>query len=72
MDGGTPKPGSKEAIEAGCNCPVMDNRNGLGIPMLDPDTKEVRFAYWMTADCVLHGLKDTAPLIEVAEEQQGN
>lgn len=69
MDDTTPKPGSKEAIEAGCNCPVMDNRHGLGIPMVNPETKEIQFAYWMTSDCVLHGIKGGT---EVAEEQQGN
>lgn len=65
----TPKPGSKEAIEAGCNCPVMDNRHGLGIPMVNPETKAVEFAYWMTADCILHG---TNKGIEIGIEQQGN
>jgi hypothetical protein len=53
-----PKPGSKEAVEAGCNCPVIDNHHGEGIPMVNPDTKEVQRAYWMTADCVIHGIKD--------------
>lgn len=26
----TPKPGSPEAITAGCKCPVIDNGHGLG------------------------------------------
>jgi len=53
-----PKPGSKEAVEAGCNCPVSDNHHGEGIPMTNPDTKEVQRAYWMTADCIIHGTKE--------------
>lgn len=72
MTNETPRPGSEEAIKAGCNCPVIDNNYGMGIPMRNPDTNEIELAYWMTADCVLHGIKDTAQLIEVAEEQQGN
>jgi len=55
-----PKPGSKEAIEAGCNCPVLDNAHGGGIPIPNPETGEIQLAYWMTADCVLHGVKDAA------------
>lgn len=40
-----PKPGSKEAIERGCKCPVMDNHHGKGLPNGD---------YWISADCPLH------------------
>jgi hypothetical protein len=69
MSESKPMPGSKEAIEAGCNCPVMDNRHGLGIPMVNPETKEVQFAYWMTADCIIHGVNQNP---EVMIEQQGN
>ena len=25
-----PNPGTKEAIDAGCTCPVLDNRHGRG------------------------------------------
>jgi hypothetical protein len=55
-----PKPGSKEAIEAGCNCPVMDNHHGEGIPFNKPGTSDIMIGYWMTADCVIHGVKDAA------------
>lgn len=65
----TPNPGSKEAIEAGCGCPVMDNHHGDGIPMVDPDTKQIRRAYWVDATCPMHGDKSG---ISVVEEQQGN
>lgn len=56
-----PTPGSDKAIELGCNCPVIDNHYGKGIPMRNPDNNKIELAFWMTADCVLHGLKDTAP-----------
>lgn len=64
-----PNPGSKEAIEAGCICPVMDNHHGAGIPMVDPDTKAIRHAYWVNATCSIHGEKSR---VSVVEEQQGN
>lgn len=69
MTDNTPKPGSDAAIAAGCNCPVIDNHHGAGIPMRNPDTQEIQYAYWMTADCVLHGIKTGT---EITEEQQGN
>lgn len=72
MNTKTPNPGSEEAIAAGCNCPVIDNHYGRGIPMRNPDDNKIEIAFWMTADCVLHGIKDTAPLIDVVEELQGN
>jgi len=55
-----PKPGSKEAIEAGCNCPVIDNHHGAGVPLKHPGTSDMAIGYWMTADCVIHGVKDAA------------
>lgn len=64
-----PKPGSEEAIKAGCNCPVIDNHHGAGIPLKSPDTGEIQIAYWMTADCVIHGVNEYP---EVMIEQQGN
>lgn len=42
-----PRPGSKEAIAAGCKCPVMDNSYGkgyMGIPGI----------YVYSANCKLH------------------
>ncbi len=54
-----PFPGSQEAVDQGCNCPVLDNCNGKGFPVIT-DEGEPRTAYWMTADCPLHGTKDTA------------
>nr|DAE07572.1 MAG TPA: hypothetical protein [Podoviridae sp. ctnCN2] len=45
----TPNPGSDEAIEQGCICPVLDNNHGQG-------TGENY--WWITRDCPLHGAKE--------------
>lgn len=44
-----PNPGSDEAIEAGCRCPVLDNRCGQGaywggFP-----------SFWINDKCPIHG-----------------
>lgn len=41
------RPGSKEAQEQGCLCPVMDNRRGAGTP---------DGHFWVNGDCPIHGL----------------
>jgi hypothetical protein len=53
-----PNPGSKEALEQGCTCPVLDNEYGEGA-YIDEDGKP---QFWMSADCPLHGglLQDVA------------
>lgn len=56
-----PFPGTDEAINAGCNCPVLDNNHGKGMTLKNPETGELSTAYWVNADCVLHGVKDTTP-----------
>ena len=43
----TPNPGSNEAIDQGCTCPVLDNCHGNM-----PDGN-----YWITEDCPLHGTR---------------
>ena len=43
-----PDPGTKEAIEMGCTCPVMDNEYGKGYM-----GREGVFIY--TANCPIHG-----------------
>ncbi len=40
-----PNPGSKEAQDQGCTCPVLDNNHGKGVGGL----------FWMNSDCPLHG-----------------
>ena len=38
-------PGSKEAIKAGCQCPVLDNNHGKGF----------NGQFWLNIFCPLHG-----------------
>lgn len=47
-----PNPGSEEAIEQGCTCPVRDNGHGNGWMGTD------RFI--ISADCPLHASDDAA------------
>ena len=42
-----PNPGSPEAVEAGCKCPVLDNNHGRGAI--------VGGLYWINVCCPLHG-----------------
>lgn len=46
------KPGSKEAVEAGCTCPIMDNNHGLGF-CVDGKTY-----FFRDQNCPLHGWTD--------------
>ena len=41
-----PNPGSPEALDRGCTCPIVDNHggNGFGDPLL----------FWITDGCPLH------------------
>ena len=48
-----PNPGSPEAQEQGCKCPVMDNHYGKGFPL----GKENEPMFWVSFDCPLHGAK---------------
>lgn len=45
-----PNPGSPEAIEKGCKCPVMDNHYGKGVFLGDSGPH-----FWRLASCPLHG-----------------
>ena len=45
-----PNPGSREAQEMGCICPVIDNHYGRGVPV---DGKR---QFWMVEECPLHDL----------------
>lgn len=49
-----PNPGSLEAIEAGCRCPVLSNRYGRG-----NGSKGGKPLFWFNAACPLHGDKST-------------
>lgn len=54
----TPAPGSKEAGEQGCTCPVLDNNHGNGDPWPREDglSPLKHPKYWITAGCPLHDL----------------
>jgi len=52
-----PNPGSDEALDQGCSCPVMDNGHGKG-----PGP------FWVTVDCPLHGDPQMAEML--ARENQ--
>ena len=47
-----PNPGSKEAIEQGCICPVSDKYHGKGFPW-----GGVNPAFWIREGCPLHGIQ---------------
>jgi hypothetical protein len=44
-----PNPGSDDAVQLGCTCPVMDNARGRGIPFKGEG------AFWINDACPLHG-----------------
>lgn len=51
------KPGSPEAIEAGCKCPVIDNRHGEGVEYPNPTPWQpgTTKSYWINEKCPIHG-----------------
>lgn len=50
-----PNPGSKEAIEQGCKCPVLDNCHGKGFPYGGSDEP----CFYISGNCPVHaGGKD--------------
>ena len=51
-----PNPGSKEAIEQGCTCAVLDNYNGKGFPY------QGRTCFYINESCPLHGADDEKEL----------
>jgi hypothetical protein len=52
-----PNPGSQEAIQQGCKCPVLDNRRGKGFVVNSEGEPE----FWINEDCPLHGAKSSYP-----------
>ena len=52
-----PNPGTKEAIDAGCICPVLDNNYGKGIPIKTKDGT-IQTGYWMDGACPIHKLPE--------------
>ena len=51
----TPPPGSPEATEHGCTCPVFDNCKGRGCGLTD---KEGELLYYINEKCPLHVAKE--------------
>jgi len=63
-----PNPGSPEAIDQGCTCPVDDNARGRGFPMTDGE-----MCFYVEAACPLHGVPSEnnpriVPLLEFEKE----
>lgn len=49
-----PNPGSDEAVEQGCTCPVLDNARGRGAWGSSVENA----IFWRREDCPLHGTKE--------------
>ena len=52
-----PNPGSKDARNLGCVCPVLDNHHGLGrnpSPGIPPEDRQ----FWISGNCPLHAPKE--------------
>lgn len=52
-DNETPHPGSREALDAGCRCPVLDNNHGR-FPPCPPDENGEGAQWWITWGCPVH------------------
>jgi len=50
-----PNPGSKEAVEMGCKCPVLDNNMGMGMYFNGKGEPE----FWINGYCPLHARVET-------------
>jgi hypothetical protein len=44
-------PGSAQAVNDGCKCPILDNRRGKGCGYDEAGNP----VYWFNKDCPLHG-----------------
>lgn len=62
MNQSTPNPGSNEAVEHGCTCPVMDNAHGLGMPSRDGPQ------FWISGGCPIHAPKELREACQRAEQ----
>lgn len=49
-----PAPGSPEAVERGCTCPIIDNAHGQGYLGGRRDTTTGDTLYVVSSDCDLH------------------
>jgi hypothetical protein len=46
-------PGSKEAQDAGCTCPILDNEYGKGVYV-----ENGKPVFWIVQGCPLHDTKE--------------
>lgn len=51
MENNSPNPGTVEAINAGCVCPVIDNNHGKGV-IINGNT-----CFWLIENCPIHSAK---------------
>jgi hypothetical protein len=51
-----PNPGSSDALDQGCLCPVMDNCYGAGAQGTNGKPQDEK-VFWQAANCPLHGKK---------------
>lgn len=56
---GTPNPGSEEARNKGCLCPVLDNNHGKWPPWA-ADDEHPEGSWWINAGCPLHDWSNRA------------
>lgn len=66
----TPNPGSPEAVERGCICPVIDNGYGQGAWGGKRD-EDGELLFWRTLDCSLHGAEVDAEILAMREGGEG-
>ena len=62
--GGTPNPGSRDAVALGCTCPVMDNNGGEGVALIGERL------FWFTEGCPLHAPKKKEPMPVNGEDHE--
>jgi hypothetical protein len=48
-------PGSPEAVEKGCDCPILDNSRGKGAYGGGIRDSDGDILYWINQKCPLHG-----------------
>ena len=53
-----PQPGTKEAVDAGCSCPEIDNTLGPERFVLNPEVIDGSILYLLTVNCSLHGTNE--------------
>lgn len=60
-----PTPGSKEAVDTGCICPVYDNHYGRGY-----GGEGEKYGWCVNGECPLHAIKDDAVITRESDRTQ--